>query len=180
MKVKILKDKAEKIIGLSNKSKINKDESYLFTDTNKITMKDTSFPLGLVFLDKKNRVTSKKLGKPYFNGIYSDDLASFVLEIHPDALDKIKVGQILDINRIKKLKFKDGGIFRYSMLLLDHKGNPQMKLQSRELIISRKETKQLIDKAVNCNTDEDFYELGKLVYDIRKRQRKRQPEYVSN
>lgn len=178
MKVRILKDKAEKIIGLSNKSKINKDESYLFKDTNKITMKDTSFPLGLVFLDNKNKVTSKKQAKPFYNGLYSDDLATSVLEIHPDALDKIKIGQILDIDKIKKLKFEKGGIFPYSMLLLDHEGNPQMKLQSHELIISRKETEQLIDMATKANTDEELYELGKLMYKIRKKQKSRKPEYV--
>ena len=64
----------------------------------------------------------------------------------------------------------------HSMVLLDHTGKPQMYMKGGELIISRKETKKIIDIASNMqtNSSEDaFYELGKYMYNVRMAQRKR-------
>ena len=65
------------------------------------------------------------------------------------------------------------------MLLLNEKGTPQMELEGGELVISRIETKKLIKLAQQAVTKEDFKELGKLMVDIRNKQKKRQKQYVS-
>jgi len=179
MKIKIFRDKSDKIIGLSNKSKIDKNSAALFLNTNKITMKDTSFPLGLVFINKDNKVTSIQDGKAFSSKLYTDDKATKVLEVNAEIIDKFKINQLLDIEKLKKLKFERGGLVKSNSVLLDHKGDPQMDLQMNELIISRKETKEITELAANSNTEQELVQLGKLMYDIRMQQKGRSPEYTT-
>ena len=73
-------------------------------------------------------------------------------------------------------KFKKGGINNSpSMVLLDHAGKPQMYMQGGELVVSIKETEKLVDLASNSksNDTEDMYQLGKMMYEIRMKQRNR-------
>lgn len=67
-----------------------------------------------------------------------------------------------------------------NMVLLDHNGNPQMYLRGGELVISRVETKKLIDLAKSIKNEEDYIKLGKYMYEVRMKQRARKPEYVKN
>jgi len=174
MKIKILKTKSDKIIGLSNRNKIDKNEAALLLDTNIITMKDTKFPLTLVFLDKNNKIISIKDGTPFSNKLYKEEEATSVLEINPDIKDKFKIGKIINFEKLRKNKYERGGVLDDSMILLDHEGNPQMELYTKELVVSRKETEQLIKLAKKTNTEKELYELGRLMYEIRMKQRQRQ------
>ncbi len=74
-----------------------------------------------------------------------------------------------------KKRFQQGGTSSSSaMLLLDHKGKPQMKLYGSELIFSAKSSSKFIKKAKELDgSDEDFYELGEMVWKERMAQRKR-------
>jgi hypothetical protein len=70
------------------------------------------------------------------------------------------------------------------MLLLDHKGKPQMGLEGGELIISRGETKKLIDAVVktkeNGMEEKDLIAVGKMMHEIRMKQRNRKPEFTKD
>lgn len=66
------------------------------------------------------------------------------------------------------------------MVLLDHRGEPQMYLEGGELVISRVETKDLINLAKKVKTEEDLIKLGKMMYEIRSKQKKRKPQFVKN
>lgn len=179
MKIKIFRDKAEKIIGLSNKSGIDKNYGGLFLNTNKITMKDTSFPLGLVFINKDNKISSIQEGKAFSTKLYQDNSANKVLEVNHNIIDKFKINQLINVDKLKKLKFQQGGINRTSDVLLDHKGEVQMDLEMGELIISRKETKDLTELAAKAENERDLVELGKMMYNIRMKQKNRKPEYIT-
>lgn len=67
-----------------------------------------------------------------------------------------------------------------TMVLLDHRGEPQMYLEGGELVISRVETKDLINLAKKVKTEEDLIKLGKMMYEIRSKQKKRKPQFVKN
>jgi hypothetical protein len=66
------------------------------------------------------------------------------------------------------------------MVLLDHNGNPQMYLRGGELVISRVETKKLIEMAKSASSEDDFINLGKYMHQVRMKQRARKKEYVKN
>ncbi|MCS7316956.1 MAG: hypothetical protein NZZ41_01350 [Candidatus Dojkabacteria bacterium] len=70
--------------------------------------------------------------------------------------------------------------YNATMVLLDHRGEPQMYLEGGELVISRVETEKVIELAKKAKTDEDFIKLGKLMYEIRSKQKKRKPQFVKN
>ena len=67
-----------------------------------------------------------------------------------------------------------------NMVLLDHDGNPQMYLKGGELVISRVETKKLIDLVQSAKTEDDYIKIGKYMHEVRMKQRARKPEYVKN
>lgn len=60
------------------------------------------------------------------------------------------------------------------MVLLDHKGLPQMHMEGGERIFSRVSTKQIIELASKANDEESLYKLGEAVYKEIKAQNKRQ------
>jgi hypothetical protein len=93
-----------------------------------------------------------------------------------DLKDTKRVKQI-GKNLYIKNKYQTGGASLGSnMVLLDHVGKPQMYMEGGELIYSIKTTKDIMEKANDAKTDEDFYELGQIVYKERMAQRKRDGE----
>jgi hypothetical protein len=78
-----------------------------------------------------------------------------------------------------KFKKRGGGkspSLKDSMVLLDHKGVPQMYMKGGELIFSRVSTKQIIklaEKAAESKSEKDFFNLGETVLKERMAQRKR-------
>lgn len=67
-----------------------------------------------------------------------------------------------------------------TMVLLDHRGEPQMYLEGGELVVSRKETETLVELAKKAKTEDDFIKLGKMMYEVRSKQKKRKPQFVKN
>lgn len=65
------------------------------------------------------------------------------------------------------------GNYKHNMVLLDHKGSPQMRMQGGEVVFSRVSTNKIIDLALKANDEQSLYELGEYVYKERKAQRKR-------
>jgi len=64
------------------------------------------------------------------------------------------------------------------LLLLDHNGQPQMKLGGREIVFSRVSTKKILDLAEKASDGDnrDILALGKFVYQERMKQKKRDKE----
>lgn len=82
--------------------------------------------------------------------------------------------KLQELTQNSQKKYQAGGVSpNANMVLLDHTGNPQMYMEGGELIISRKETKKIIDLAQSAETEEGLYELGKYVYSVRMKQRER-------
>jgi hypothetical protein len=65
-----------------------------------------------------------------------------------------------------------------NLVLLDEKGNPQMYLQGGELIISRKETEELINLSKKVKSDDDYIQLGKMIHKIREKQKRNKDQYT--
>lgn len=64
--------------------------------------------------------------------------------------------------------------YNATMVLLDHLGEPQMYLEGGEIVISRKETEELVKKSKTAKTEDDFIELGKMMLEVRLKQIKRE------
>ena len=77
-----------------------------------------------------------------------------------------------------KFRKKNGGLGGMSdMVLLDHKGNPQMEMEGGELIFSRISTKKIVDLASDIKSESDeesLLKLGKYVMEERLKQRQRE------
>ena len=68
------------------------------------------------------------------------------------------------------------------MKVLAPDGSTQMELQGGERIVSRRETKVLIKKAMKARDskeDKDYKALGKYIFKVFNKQDNREPEYVS-
>ena len=69
------------------------------------------------------------------------------------------------------------------MKVLAPDGSTQMELEGGERIVSRRETKVLINKAYRAReskNDRDYKALGKYIFKVFKKQDNREPEYVDN
>lgn len=163
--------------GLSNKTSIDKDYGMLFLfdkeqDEVSFTMKNTSIPLDIVFMDEDGEVISIENGEPHSNNPYIEYDVSYVLEVNPNS--GIKVGDKL---LLEDKENKD----RPKMEVLDSKGKTQFKLSGGERIVSRKETKVLIRKAKKANklkTDSAYSDLGRYLFSVFNKQDERGVEYV--
>ena len=68
------------------------------------------------------------------------------------------------------------------MKVLSPDGTVQMHLEGGERIVSRKETRVLIKKALKAaasKDDKDYKALGKYIFKVIKGQDSREPEYVN-
>jgi hypothetical protein len=68
------------------------------------------------------------------------------------------------------------------MKVLAPDGSTQMELKGGERIVSRRETKILLKKAIKANLsqeDKDYKALGKYIFKVLKKQDEREPEYVN-
>ena len=132
-------------------------------------MKDTSIPLDIIFINEDLEVFAVHEGIPQSEEIIEHDNTVFVLEVNKDS--GIKVGDELEFSPEKQGK----------MMVLDESGKSQMELEGGERIMSRKNTKTLIQfakKASATNKDTDYKALGKRVFKFLKIQDENTPEYV--
>lgn len=171
----IAKSEKQKAKGLQGFSSLPKDEGMLFVinESNPIEtffhMHNVPFPLDLIFMDDEFKVLDVKRGEPEDNEIKGT--ASYVLEVN--AGSGIKKGDEADL--------EDEDTKEYVMKVLDPQGKDQMLLKGGERIVSRKETKVLIKKAIKARDSQenkDYKSLGKYMFKILKGQDSRDPEYV--
>lgn len=171
----IAKSEEQKRQGLQNFKSLPSDEGMLFVinESNPVEtffhMHNVPFPLDLIFMDDEFKVLDVKRGNPEDDKI--EGIASYVLEINANS--GIKKGDEAD------LEDEDSG--DYVMKVLGPSGEVQMQLESGERIVSRKETKILIKKALKAYSskeDKDYKALGKYMFKVLKGQDSRDPEYV--
>lgn len=170
----IAKSEEQKQKGLQFFKNLPKDEGMLFVinEENPVEtffhMHNVPFPLDLVFMDDEFNVLDVKRGEPEDDKI--EGIASYVLEVNADS--GIKIGDEAD------LEDDDDD---YVMKVLAPDSSVQMALKGGERIVSRKETKVLIKKALKANEskeDKDYKALGKYIFKVLKGQDSREPEYV--
>lgn len=172
----IAKSEKQKQKGLQGFNSLPKDEGMLFVLDEKepteswFHMRNVGMPLDLIFMDEDFKVLSVKHGKPN-DPTPIEGIGAYVLEINANS--GVKVGDEADLD--------DEDTNKYVMKVLGPDGEVQMLLESGERIVSRKETKVLIRKALKANEsqqDKDYKSLGKYMFKILKGQDSRPPEYV--
>ncbi len=97
-KIAVPTTESEKRVGLSNKDSIEVNEGMLFKNVNIITMKNTKFPLKLVFLDNNLKVIDIQEAEPYATQLYKNNKATHTLELHPEA--EVEIEDELEDNYI--------------------------------------------------------------------------------
>lgn len=179
--VKEAKTKEERIKGLQNITKLDKDKGMLFyfnpEDKVSMWMKDTKIPLDIVFINEDQEVTKVHKGLPNDTTLVSSPDTAYVLEVK--AGSGIKCGDFLE--------FDDDDDSGPVMKVLASDGSTQMELWGGERIVSRRETKILIKKAKlaeqNKNTpqfENKCKVLGRYMFKVLKGQNTRPKEYVEN
>ena len=172
----IAKTEEQKRRGLQNFESLPSDEGMLFVinESNPIDtlfhMHNVPFPLDLIFMDDEFKVLDVKRGNPEDDRI--EGKASYVLEINANS--GVKKGDEAEL---------DDDDDEYVMKVLDQKGKQQMGLFGGERIVSRRETKILIKKALKANAskeDKDYKALGKYIFKVIKGQDSRPAEYVNS
>lgn len=174
----IAKSEKQKQKGLQGFNSLPLDEGMLFVLNEKepteswFHMKNVGMPLDLVFMDEDFKVLSVKQGKPN-DPTPIEGIGAYVLEVN--AGSNIKEGDEADL--------EDDETNEYVMKVLGTSGEPQGHLFGGERIVSRKETKVLIRKALKAYTskeDKDYKALGKYMFKVLKGQNERPAEYVES
>ena len=170
----IAKSEAAKQQGLQHFKSLPKDEGMLFVINESspvetfFHMHNVPFPLDMIFLDDEFKVLDVKRGNPEDDKI--EGIASYVLEVNADS--GIKVGDEADLEDDDE---------DYVMKVLGPDGEAQMLLEGGERIVSRRETRILIKKALKAaesKEDKDYKALGKYIFKVLKGQNERPAEYV--
>ena len=170
----IAKSEEQKSKGLQHFKSLPKDEGMLFVinESNPVEtffhMHNVPFPLDMIFMDDEFKVLDVKRGNPEDDKI--EGIASYVLEVNADS--GIKVGDEADLEDDDE---------DYVMKVLGPDGEAQMLLEGGERIVSRRETKILIKKALKAaesKEDKDYKALGKYIFKVLKGQNERPAEYV--
>lgn len=137
-----------------------------------IWMKNTLIPLDIIFINEDYEVMKVSRGKPKDTEHHYICLdTAFVLEVN--AGSGIQVGDEVDID-------PDHGPV---MKVLMQDGRTQVNLWGGERIISRRETKILVNKAKKARKskdNKDYKALGKYIFNVFKKQDTRKPEYVES
>lgn len=183
-KVLVAQTESDKMVGLSATKILPDDEGMLFDYSDNqqqelvFTMKDTSIPLDIIFINDKDEVCAVDSVLPFTKDDIvctcdEDELLKYVLEVNINS--GIKVGDSFEIED----DISDEEVTK--MYVLGPDGSPVMELEGGERIVSRRETRQLITKARKADKtkeDKDYKVLGKLMFKILKGQNERPEEYV--
>ena len=183
--VEVALSEEEKRIGLSQTKELPPNEGMLFDYSEGpqksliFTMEDTSIPLDIIFINTNDEICGiasvEAFSKEEIECVADDnELLKYVLEVNINS--GLKEGDELDIEDSESTE--DEVI---KMFILGPDGNPVMELVGGERIVSRKETKRLIDKAKKASkskSDKDYKALGKLMFNVLKGQDERPEEYV--
>lgn len=176
-KVFIARTEEQKERGLSVMEELPEDEGMLFPydppEDVGFWMHNTTIPLDIIFINDDLEVTKVAKGKPMDETLIEENDVAYVLELNQNS--GVKVGDEVDIDegdQSDKIKMK----------VLAPDGSTQMGLQGGERIVSRRETKILLKKALKSNlsqADKDFKALGKYIFKVLDKQDDREPEYVN-
>lgn len=173
--VYIAKTKEQKERGFQHFTELPSDEGMVFmnfeNDSPFFHMSNVGMDLDLIGLDDELKVVKVIRGKSndptplQFKGV------TYVLEVNADS--GIKEGDYAELD--------DEDTHEYVMKVLSPDGSTQMSLFGGERIVSRRETKVLIRKALkayNSQEDKDYKALGKYIFKVLEGQDNREPEYV--
>lgn len=163
----------EKERGLSGIESLPSDQGMIFymsyPQEASFWMKDTKIPLDIIFINDEQNVIKVAQGQPMSLEKITAPDTMYVVEVNQGS--GVKEGDSLDFLSIEEPEMK----------VLAPDGSTQMYLWGGERIISRKETKVLLDKAAKASksgNDKDYAALGKYAFNIIKKQDNRDPEYV--
>lgn len=177
-KVKEAHSDEEKRKGLSGLSELPEDEGMIFyfdpPEEVSFWMKDTLIPLDIIFINEDYEVISVYQGTPNDENLVTVQDVAYVLEVNQGS--GIEEGDELDID-------EDNDEDQPVMKVLNQDGSTQMELWGGERIVSRRETKILINKAKKAslsNDDKDYKTLGRYIFKVIKGQDNRPAEYVEN
>ena len=161
--------------GLQGVTELPPDQGMIFyfeePDLVEMWMKNTSIPLDIIFINSDQEVIAVEQGQPNDPTLLGHKDTLYVVEVNANS--GVKVGD--------ELEFVDDKAPVMKVLAPD--GSTQMELQGGERIVSRRETKVLINKAYRAReskNDKDFKALGKYIFKVFKKQDGRPPEYVDS
>lgn len=182
-KVQVAETPTEQSKGLMGVEELPKDEGMLFVyddeEDRQFYMKNTLIPLDIIGINEDMEITSIVEGKPNDETLLTIPDAKYVLELNKDSHTRVgwEVEFIDDFDSVEKGK----------MMVLDQDGNVQMVLEGGERIVSRKETRILIRKALEAKKakrkGKSAYkrkckELGKFMFKVLDKQSSNTPQYV--
>ena len=136
-------------------------------------------PIDILVLDSDRRVIQAyKKVMPGVNALRYP--GTYALEMASGEIDRLnlKKGMKLSYDRKAIMSNKSGGKMEGDLMILGPDGEVQKKATSGSRIVSRKETKKLIESASLLKNEEDLINLGNLMYKVIKGQDSREPEYV--
>lgn len=175
-KVEEAKTPEERQKGLQGVTELPKDQGMIFyfdqEDTVEMWMKDTPLPLDIIFINGDQEVIAVEQGTPNDETLLSHDNTMYVVELNLDS--GVKIGDELEFD-------DDDENPTPIMKVLAPDGSSQMDLVGGERIVSRRETKVLIKKAMKARDskkDSDYKSLGKYIFKVFNKQDNREPEYV--
>lgn len=159
--------------GLSRVKRLPKESGMLFIFPEPVsdyfTMKDTSIPLDIIFMDEEGVVVKVVGARPHDLAPIECSDYQYVLETNPNS--GVEIGDEMDQDEDDDPK----------MLVLDSNGDVQMSLQGGERIFSRISTRRIIKavlKAYKTDSDSSYRRVAKIVFDELDAQDSREPEYV--
>lgn len=173
--------------GLSNAESIDSNELMLFIFDQPIpaedvifTSEDMSFDLDILFLDPECNIVDKQFGKagsedPITPTNLAPDMpVAYVIELNANS--GVNVGDEVDL---EPEEASDEEVDK--LYVLDENGNPQYEILAGARIVSRIETRKLIQKAKKARKsklDKDYKALGKFMFKVLEGQDNRPSEYV--
>ncbi len=91
--------------GLMFRRAIGEDEAFVFAESKEsvaltsIHMVFVFFPIAVIWLDAEKRVVDKILARPFRPYYAPQRPARYFVECHPSVLDKVQIGDRLDLGR---------------------------------------------------------------------------------
>jgi len=181
----IAKDETSRKEGLSVIDALAKDEGMIFVfpspGNHQMWMRDTDFPLDMIFLDEDFVVLGVETTTPDNDDLVGSwDNVKYVVELPSGACADCDIQQGDELEDMEEELFEtdETPCEETNMQVLDQDGNVQMEIVGGERIFSRKSTKAMVEKAKAAETDEELIALGRYVAKELLCQDERDPEFV--